>query len=222
MNKFLVQIGTMASVDIIDFYFILQSDWQAFFLSLASLWFTQFEADFPHQFPNKHNIQVFFELSISAVDSMVYNHNRLTTTQGNEAITLNVEPTDHLIHWGQVTYICLGKLPIIGSDNGLSPGWQHYAFIWTNAGIFLIGPLRTNFSEILIAIEIFSFKKMYLKMSRPQCVNTMRHQQTWQPSIQSTLKNIPTIKGVSIDNLDLENGLSPKEHQTTYHYWAPH
>ena len=29
----------------------------------------------------------------------------------------------------------------------------------------LIGPLGTNFSEILIAIETFSFKKMHLKMS---------------------------------------------------------
>ena len=29
----------------------------------------------------------------------------------------------------------------------------------------LIGPLGTNFSEILIAIEAFSFKKMHLKMS---------------------------------------------------------
>ena len=31
---------------------------------------------------------------------------------------------------------------IIGSDNGLSPD-RHQAIIWTNAGILLIGPLRT-------------------------------------------------------------------------------
>ena len=37
--------------------------------------------------------------------------------------------------------------------------------MWTNSGIFLIGPLGTNFSEILIEIDIFSFKKMDLKMS---------------------------------------------------------
>ena len=42
----------------------------------------------------------------------------------------------------------------IGSDNGLSPG-QRQAIIWTNAGIFLIGPLKTNFSEILIEIWVF-------------------------------------------------------------------
>ena len=27
-----------------------------------------------------------------------------------------------LTHWGRVTYICVGNLTIIGSDNGLSPG----------------------------------------------------------------------------------------------------
>ena len=53
---------------------------------------------------------------------------------------------------------------LVGSDNGLSPG-RRQAIIWTNAGILLIGPLRTNFSEILIEILTFSFKKMHLKMS---------------------------------------------------------
>ena len=46
------------------------------------------------------------------------------------------------------------KLTIIGSDNGLSPG-RRQAIIWTNAGILLIGPLGTNFSEILIGIQTF-------------------------------------------------------------------
>ena len=78
-----------------------------------------------------------------------------------------------LTHWGRVTHICVVKLTIIGSDNGLSPG-RRQAIIWTNAGILLIGPLGTNFSEILIGIQIFSFKKMRLKMSsgkwRPFCL----------------------------------------------------
>ena len=34
-----------------------------------------------------------------------------------------------------------------------------------NDGILLIGTLRTNFSEIVIEIDTFSFKKMHLKMS---------------------------------------------------------
>ena len=69
-------------------------------------------------------------------------------------------------------HICVGNLTIIGSDNGLSPG-RRQAIIWTNAGILLIGPLGTNFSEILIEIHTFSFNKMHLKMSstkwRPFC-----------------------------------------------------
>ena len=77
-----------------------------------------------------------------------------------------------LTHWGRVTHICVGNLTIIGSDNGLSPG-RHQAIIWTSAGILLIGPLGTNFSEILIEIITFSFKKMRLKVSsakwRPCC-----------------------------------------------------
>ena len=40
----------------------------------------------------------------------------------------------------------------------------NHAIIWTNAGILLIGPVGTNFSEILIEIYTFSFKKMQLKM----------------------------------------------------------
>ena len=69
-----------------------------------------------------------------------------------------------LTHWGRATHICVGKLTIIGSGNGLSPG-RRQAIIWTNAGILLIGPLGTNFREIFIGIQTFSFKKMHLKMS---------------------------------------------------------
>ena len=69
-----------------------------------------------------------------------------------------------LTHWGRATHIYVGKLTIIGSDNGLSPG-RRQAIIWTNVGILLIGPLRTNFSEILIENQTFSLKKMHLKMA---------------------------------------------------------
>ena len=79
-----------------------------------------------------------------------------------------------ITHWGLVTHTCVGNLTIIGSDNGLSPG-RRQAIIWTNAWILLIGPIGTNFSEILIEISTFSFKKMYLKMSsakwRPFCLS---------------------------------------------------
>ena len=53
---------------------------------------------------------------------------------------------------------------IIGSDNGLSPV-RRQAITWTNVGILLIGPLGTNFSEILIETHTFSFKKTHLKLS---------------------------------------------------------
>ena len=69
-----------------------------------------------------------------------------------------------LTHWGRVTHICVSILTIIGSDNGLLLGW-HLAIIRTNAGILLIKHLRTKFSEILIEIQTFSFKKMHLKTS---------------------------------------------------------
>ena len=69
-----------------------------------------------------------------------------------------------LTHWGRVTHICVNKLTIIGSHNGLSPG-RRQAIIWTNAGILLIRTLGTNFSEILGEIHSFSFSKTHLKMS---------------------------------------------------------
>ena len=71
---------------------------------------------------------------------------------------------EDLTHWGRATHICVSKLTIIGSDNGLSPG-RRQAIIWTNAGILSIGPLGTIFSEIVIGIHTFSFGKMHLKMS---------------------------------------------------------
>ena len=78
-----------------------------------------------------------------------------------------------LTRWSRVTHICINNLTIIDSDNGFSPG-RRQAIIWTNAGILLIGPLGTNFIEILIGFQTFSFKKMHLKMSsakwRPFCL----------------------------------------------------
>ena len=79
-----------------------------------------------------------------------------------------------LTHWGRVTHICVSKLTIIVSDNGLSPG-RRQDIIWPNTGILLIWTSGTNFSEILNEIRTFSFKKMHLKMSsgkwRPSCLS---------------------------------------------------
>ena len=54
---------------------------------------------------------------------------------------------------------------IIGSDNGLSPGWCQ-AIICTNAGILLIRTLGTNFGEILGKIHAFSLKKKCITKCR--------------------------------------------------------
>ena len=63
-----------------------------------------------------------------------------------------------LTHCDRVMHICVGKLNIIGLDNGLSPG-RRQAIIWINDGTLLIGPLGTNLSEILVWIQTFSLKK---------------------------------------------------------------
>ena len=79
----------------------------------------------------------------------------------------------YAISWGRVTHLCVSKLSIIGSNNGLAPG-RRQAIIWTNAGILWIEPLGKSYR---------SFKKMHLKMSsmkltailsRPQCNMPLR------------------------------------------------
>ena len=73
-----------------------------------------------------------------------------------------------------MTHICVSKLIIIGSDNGLSPG-RRQTIIQTDGGILLIRQLRTNRSEIRIQILTLSLKKMHLKVSsakwRPFCLS---------------------------------------------------
>ena len=68
--------------------------------------------------------------------------------ESNEEATLN-----------SLTHVCVSKLTIIGPDNGLAP----------TTVILLIGPLGTNFSEILIGIYTFSFPKMHWKMLSGKC-----------------------------------------------------
>ena len=81
-----------------------------------------------------------------------------------------------------MTHICISKLIIIGSDNGLSPG-RRQAIIWTNAGILFIWPIGTTISEILIKIHVFfiqenAFENIVCEMSailsRPQCVKIIQ------------------------------------------------
>ena len=98
--------------------------------------------------------------------------------------------TIYLTHWGRVTHICVSELTIIASDNGLSPG-RRQAIIWNNAGLLLIQPLGTNFSEISIGIQTFSFKKMHLNMSsakwRPFCLGLNVLNRRWSKGIVGRL-----------------------------------
>ena len=57
-----------------------------------------------------------------------------------------------------MTHICVSKPTSIGPDNGLAPG-QRQSIILTNAGITLIGPVGTKFSETLIESHIFHSRK---------------------------------------------------------------
>ena len=92
----------------------------------------------------------------------------MRTPDGLETLGARTSAAVVLTHWGRVTHICVSKLTIIDSDNGLLPR-RHQAIIWTNAGILLIEPLGTIFSQILVETHTFSFKKMHLKMSSGKC-----------------------------------------------------
>ena len=95
-------------------------------------------------FENKHN-----------------NHDRKITT------------SDLLTHWGRVTHICVGKLIILGSDYGLSPGRtapSHYLNQWWDIVNWTLGnKLQRNINR-----NSHIFEKMQLKMSsgkwRPSCL----------------------------------------------------
>ena len=86
-----------------------------------------------------------------------------------------------LTHWGRVTHICVGNLAIIGSDNGLSPG-RRQAITWTNVGILLIGPLGTNFSEMLIEIKHFHSRKSIWKCRLKNGGHFVSASMCWTPS----------------------------------------
>ena len=96
-----------------------------------------------------------------------YSEMKIFTVNFHFGITISIphySQCQTLTHSGWLMHICVSKLTIIGSDNGLLPG-QRQGFVWTKAGILLIGPLGTNFSELFIEIHTISFTKMHLKMS---------------------------------------------------------
>ena len=64
-------------------------------------------------------------------------------------VTLETNCVYAFFSWARVTHICVSKLTIIGSENGLSPD-RFQAIIWASDGMFLIGALGTDFGEVLI------------------------------------------------------------------------
>ena len=93
------------------------------------------------------------------------------------------------------------KPTIIVSVNGLSPD-QPQTIIWAIAGILLIRPLRTNFSEILqwnskYFIEENTFENVICKMAvilfAPQCVNGWNAACMWHDMIHVTPATIMVI-----------------------------
>ena len=106
-------------------------------------------------------------------------------------LSLNVLTT-LLTHWGWVMHICVGKLTIIGSDNGLSPG-RRQAIIWTYAGILLIETLGTNINEILSGIHTFSFKKMHLNMLSVKWLAFCLSLNVWTTLLRYDLHNSQSI-----------------------------
>ena len=76
-----------------------------------------------------------------------------------------VENAGHFVSASTYLPLCRGYALVnwisIGSGKGLSPICSK-AITWTNAWVWLIGPLRTNFSEIWIEIQNFSFTNISL------------------------------------------------------------
>ena len=78
-----------------------------------------------------------------------------------------------------MAHICVNDLGYHVPDNGLSLH-RRRVIIWTNALLFVTGPLGINCNEILMEIQILSAQnsfrsvvyKMAVIMYRPQCVDT--------------------------------------------------
>ena len=79
-------------------------------------------------------------------------------------------------HWGRVTHICVNKLSILGSDNGLAPTRHYLKQCWIIFNCTLRNKLQWNFnrnSNIFIHENAFESVvcEMAFILSRPQCVN---------------------------------------------------
>ena len=109
----------------------------------------------------------------------------------NMVVTLppHLPRADKLIHWGRVTHICISRLAIIGSNNGLMPD-RHQAIIWIylnqcwNVVNWTLGnEFEWNLNwNIYIFIQEHAFENVFWKMASilplPQCCKQLHH---WSP-----------------------------------------
>ena len=97
---------------------------------------------------------------------------------GYKLIHANKLGTSVLTQRGRVTHICVIKLTIIGSYNGLSPG-RHQAIIWTNAGKLLIGPLGTTSMKFYSEFKLFHSRKCIWKCSLENGIHFVSASMCW-------------------------------------------
>ena len=134
-----------------------------------------------------HRIRVIITHTLELLSSLIY----ITQSTDYENFVKKWKKTNiksegnPLTHWGRVTHICVIKLTVIGSDNGLSPG-RRQAIIWTNDGILFFSyfeipnkfqwNLKRN-SSIFIHENAFAnvVCAMAPILSRPQCITLTCH-----------------------------------------------
>ena len=81
----------------------------------------------------------FFNMDYIKNKYPLHNHRRRNLIHMYNACKIQFAKHTPLAHWGRVTHICINKLTISGSANGLSPG-RDQAIIWTSAEILLFEP----------------------------------------------------------------------------------
>ena len=111
----------------------------------------------------------------------------------------------------------------IGSDNGLSP-FRCQAIILTNAGWLSIGPLGTNFTDILIKIQNFPFTKTLSAKWRSFCSGYELIKVKWSSALFKSQGLLSTWMRHAVDTLSTLPALSVGVHQRTsdiYCHWKP-
>ena len=116
-----------------------------------------------------------------------------------------------LTHWGRATHICVGKVTIIGSDNGLSPD-RRQAIIWTNAGLFSIGSCEHISVKIQSKYHNFHWRKCTWKCRLRNGVHIVS---------ASMLKAVRWVGNPHVPLLSAGSS-SHTEHAPCTQYWTIH